>query len=49
MRKQPKKPSRLLGHIVFPRKERVVERLPDTKDELEAVIVDKFVGALSRL
>jgi hypothetical protein len=49
-RKQPKKPSSPLGHIVFPQKgpvRQVIEPLPADKEELEKTIVDRFAGALS--
>jgi hypothetical protein len=45
----PKKPSKPLGHFVFPKSggpARVIEVLPDSKDELEEVITRKFVAAL---
>ncbi len=47
--KKPRKPSSPLGHIVFPKKGRpypVIETLPDSADDLETVIVEKFTGAL---
>jgi len=46
----PKKPSSPLGHIVFPAKGavyKVIERLPERKEDLERTIVDRFVGALA--
>lgn len=49
VQKRPKKPSAPLGHIVFPKKGkpyRVLEPLPASAKDLEAAIVDKFVGAL---
>lgn len=45
----PHKPSKPLGHFVFPQNgalSRVVEVLPDSKDELEQVIALKFATAL---
>jgi len=45
----PKKPSKPLGHIVFPKSgppSLVSERLPASKHELEQVIIRKFVAAL---
>lgn len=45
----PRKPSRPVGHIVFPKSGApypVVEALPESKDELERVIAQKFVDAL---
>lgn len=49
-RKEPKKPSRPLGHIVFPKKgqvRKVIEPLPENKEDLEKAIVSRFVGALA--
>lgn len=45
-KKKPRKPSQNLGHVVFPQKILVREDLPDFKDELETVIVKKFIGSL---
>lgn len=48
-RKGPRKPSQPLGHIVFPKHGRphhVVETLPESKEDLEAAVVGKFIGAL---
>jgi len=48
-KKKPRKPSQPPGHVVFPKKGRpyrVMELLPPYKNELEAVIVKKFIGAL---
>jgi len=45
----PSKPSRPIGHVVFPKSGRrysEVEKLPDSKDELEQVIAQKFIQAL---
>lgn len=45
----PRKPTQPLGHIVFPRKGRpytVLDPLPEIADDLELVIVKKFIGAL---
>src|SRR5436190_15969350 len=45
----PKKPSRPLSHIIFPKAGTpsvVSEVLPEPKDDLEAVIVRKFITAL---
>jgi len=47
---QPKKPSSPLGHIVFSNKgpvRKVIERLPENKEELENAIVNRFAGALT--
>ncbi|MGV7224191.1 MAG: hypothetical protein ACQ9MH_22065 [Nitrospinales bacterium] len=47
---QPKKPSSPLGHIVFPKNgpvRKVIEQLPENKEGLEQVIVNRFAGALS--
>lgn len=49
-RKQPRKPSQPLGHIVFPKKglvRKVIETLPEDKDQLEEAVVKKFAGALA--
>ena len=49
-KKQPRKPSQPLGHIVFPKKgpvRKVIEALPEDKEELEEAVVTKFAGALT--
>lgn len=45
-KKKPRKPSQPLGHVIFPQKVLVREDLPDFKEELETVIVKKFIGSL---
>ena len=49
-KKQPRKPRQPLGHIVFSKKgpvRKVIETLPEYKDQLEEAVVKKFAGALS--
>lgn len=48
---RPRKPTATLGHIVFGRGKphAQLERLPDTKDELELAVVRKFAGALAEM
>ena len=49
-RRPPRKPSEPLGYISFSKKgevKKVVEHFPDTKEDLEAAIMRKFVGALA--
>ena len=46
----PKKPSSPLGHIIFSKKghvKKVIEQLPENKEELEQAIVNRFAGALT--
>jgi hypothetical protein len=48
-KKKPRKPSRPVGHFVLPKAGgayRVYEQLPDGKEQLERVIVEKFRLAL---
>lgn len=48
-KKKPRKPSQPLGHVIFRKRRRpyaVMERLSLSKEELEATIVKKFIGAL---
>jgi hypothetical protein len=49
-KKPPRKPSQPLGHIVFPRKgavRKVIQTLPEDKNQLEEEVVKKFIGALA--
>jgi len=50
-RRQPRKPSSPLASIIFPKQgapSRKVEPLPDSQDDIELVIANKFIAALSQ-